>query len=115
MTGDDLVTFTARDTDLVAQVRAPRLLDPLVVERLIADLRAALDAQPQGRLVLDLTAVRHLSSSFLGQLVLLRRDLDETGRDALIVGARETLLHLFKVTGLKRLFRFGDRLAEGAA
>ncbi len=66
------------------------------------------------RIALDLSAVQFVDSSGLGAIVSTRKQLGSTG-DLVIGGACETLLSMFKLTRLDKVFRIFDQPDDAVA
>jgi anti-anti-sigma factor len=93
----------------VAEVTLVRLLDRNirdgeVVRALGRDLTRMLEQLGRHRLLLDLSAVEHLSSEFLHVLLQLHRRAQELGGWVALCGLRAGIAEVFALTGLGRTF-----------
>jgi anti-sigma B factor antagonist len=66
-------------------------------------------------LVLDLSGVLHLDSYSLGTFLALRDKVRRQGGTVGLVCRQPSLLRLFRITNLDRLFRFYDSIGQFAA
>lgn len=67
-----------------------------------------------GTLVIDLTGVWFLDSTALGVLVGVHKRLLESGGTLQLICPRESLLRIFRLTGLDRVFAIHASLAAAA-
>lgn len=91
-------TISRRERILVAEVAAPRLFDPMLVDRLDHDLRAAVGEDDD--LILDLSRVRYISSAMLGRMVMLWMAAQKRGRRVVLSGVTGTLAEILRIAGL---------------
>ncbi|MCW2780687.1 MAG: anti-sigma-factor antagonist [Marmoricola sp.] len=84
-------------------------VDIAVVETLLAEARACLNADVSG-LVIDLGGVTFIDSSGLGALVRLRNEAAQTEKNIALAHVPPAVARLFEVTGLTGIFptRAGD-------
>jgi anti-sigma B factor antagonist len=59
-------------------------------------------------LEVDLAGVPMVASAGLSALIAVRRECERQGVDLQLRGARPSVLRIFELTGLARIFRFGD-------
>lgn len=91
-------TITRQGTVVVAEVAAPRLFDPTLVDHLDQDLHAAVGDSDD--LILDLTRVRYISSAMLGRMVMLWMAAQKRGRRVVLSGVTGTLAEILRIAGL---------------
>ncbi|MBI4514664.1 MAG: STAS domain-containing protein [Deltaproteobacteria bacterium] len=100
------------------EVLVVRPVDKRLDARLAGGFRAQLAelvAAGHHRLVLDVHDVEFIDSSGLGALVAIRKQLGDSGELA-ICGARETVMSMFKLTRLDKVFEiFADEREAVAA
>jgi len=94
-------------------VTVVELLDEEILEEgtinTIADsLFAVVADNPEIKLLLSFERVRHLSSSALGTLIRLNKRVEESNGMLKICHLRKSLLEIFKITKLNRLFDIYD-------
>jgi len=94
-------------------VTVVELLDEEILEEgtinTIADsLFAVVADDPKIKLLLSFERVRHLSSSALGTLIRLNKRVEENNGILKICHLRKSLLAIFKITKLNRLFDIYD-------
>lgn len=100
----------------VVTVLRPRLLDPETVEAFDAQLRAIRAESPRAPLVIDLGQVRFVSSSLLGQLVMLWREAQSEGAVVALAGVSHGLQQLLRITDIDRIITvFPDAAAAVSA
>jgi anti-sigma B factor antagonist len=97
---------------LVVSVLEKRL-DARAAPRFRDKLNELVDAG-QRRVVVDLSAVEFVDSSGLGALVALLKQLDGDG-GLVICGARETVMSMFKLTRLDKVFQILATADEAVA
>jgi N-acetylglucosaminyldiphosphoundecaprenol N-acetyl-beta-D-mannosaminyltransferase len=68
------------------------------VETAISEFRAALDSQK--RLLIDLSATRRIDSRFFGLLLMLRKQLESSGRRLVLTGISPRIARLFRRNGV---------------
>jgi anti-sigma B factor antagonist len=67
------------------------------------------------RLVVDLERIGFMDSSGLSALVTARKRMQEADGEIAIVCRQDSVLKVFTVTGLDRVFRIADSVAEATA
>jgi len=65
--------------------------------------------------VLNFAGVNYLNSSNLAKLLKLRKKLHANGRKLVLCGVDTNVWGIFMVTGLDKVFRFEDNLANALA
>jgi len=106
----ELEISTARDGD-VCIVRVAGEVDVYTSPQLKATLVAA-SGDGCAVTVVDLDKVGFIDSSGLGVLVGALRRAREAGGDLRIVSARDTVVKIFRITGLDRVFPVYSTLDE---
>jgi anti-sigma B factor antagonist len=81
---------------------------PMFRDKLIDFVRAGHD-----RIVLDISQIEFIDSSGLGALVSVLKQV--TGGDLVVCGARDTVMSMFKLTRLDKVFRMVPRPEDGLA
>jgi anti-anti-sigma factor len=100
-------SITRRGRVVLAQVHVARLFDPALIDRLDRDLRATITEQDE--VVLDLGAVRFISSAMLGRMVMLWLASQRRGRRVVLCGITGTLGEILRIAGLhQRVEIFAD-------
>ncbi|HEX2572763.1 MAG TPA: STAS domain-containing protein [Polyangia bacterium] len=109
---------TMNDGVMVVHVKSPRV-DAASAHEFRAAI-ADVAARGHTRLIVDLSAVQFIDSTGLGALVSALKLLGRDGR-IVVVGARESVATLFRVTRMDKVFRMHlsnteaiAALAEGA-
>lgn len=97
--------FKDRDDVVVANLRLGTILDQSLIERIGAELQAAvLEAAATRKLVLNFQQVQFMSSAMLGKLVLLQKKC-KTDKVALkLCGISPNVMEVFTITKLNKLF-----------
>ena len=102
-----LVIQSIRDVTIV-RFQESSILDTLLIQRISDELNHLVDAKYKRKLLLDFTDVKFLSSSALGVLVALKKKSDAIKGEVVLCGLRKDLRKIFKITSLKKLFKFAD-------
>ena len=87
-----------------ARINAEKL-DSSTVEALGRAFSRLPDAMQGRQLVLDLGAVRYLSSEPLGKLIALHSAMRAAGKELVLDNVREAVYEIFAVTRLTRIFQ----------
>ena len=88
-------------------------LDLAVMPQLLSSLN---DLGTRGdRLIIDLSGVKFIDSSSIGELIAFDARLRERGAMLAITSAQENLRRIFRTRGLVPLLCFFDSLSEAAA
>lgn len=95
---------------LIVEVAVPRLFDPMLVDRLDHDLRAAVGEHDD--LILDLSRVRYISSAMLGRMVMLWMAAQKRGRRVVLSGVTGTLAEILRIAGLHQRVHVHSNVAE---
>ncbi len=88
------------------------ILDVVTIQQLGKELSDVVAAAPAGRVILDFSDVRFLSSQALGVLVSLQRQADKSKTNLVLCSIRPEIVRIFKITNLDRIFRFFPGRAE---
>ena len=88
----------------VVELLLPDALDPLDFDRLNDSLLTAIDANPSGTWVLDLTHTTYMGSAVLGLLVNLRQRIKASHGQLALCSLSAALLGVFHACSLQRLF-----------
>jgi anti-sigma B factor antagonist len=80
-----------------------------------AQERILAEAQPAGKLLLDLSGVPYMSSAGLRVLLLVYRTVSDQGGRAVLVGLSEDLKNTMSLTGFLDFFAHKDSLEAGIA
>lgn len=88
----------------VLELRFPPQLDSGEFDLLNEAVLAALAAQPDGRWVLDLSALSYMGSSLLGLMVNVRQRVLQAGGQLALCGLSPQLMRIFMTCCLERLF-----------
>jgi anti-anti-sigma factor len=102
----DFLLVQRYDKIVLAEVKKERLLDPAAITSLGEALIAECDRTAKISLVIDVTEVGYLSSAMIGKLVAVHKAAKVSKGRVAIVGLKPTLLQMFKVTQLDKLFQF---------
>jgi anti-anti-sigma factor len=88
----------------VAELLDEEILEEGTIDTIADSLSAVVADNPGIKLLLNFTRVRHLSSSALGILIQLNKQVEESNGTLKICHLRKSLLEIFKITKLNRLF-----------
>jgi anti-sigma B factor antagonist len=89
---------------LVVDVLERRVSEPQVVRELSGELFRAIGDERSLQVVLDLSRVRHVSSSALNALIDLQDRLTAAGRKLRLCGLQPDVAEIFRITQLDRHF-----------
>lgn len=98
---------------MIAEVVLSRLFDPLMVDRLDHEVRAAVGERDD--LIIDLTRVRYISSAMLGRMVMLWMAAQKRGRRVVLSGVTGTLAEILRIAGLHQRVHVHRDVAEALA
>lgn len=96
----------------IASFRDSSILDVVTIQQIGKELGDVVAGLGTGKLVLDFTDVRFLSSQALGTLVSLQRQADSVGARVVLCSIRPEIVRIFKITNLDKVFRFFGGRAE---
>jgi anti-sigma B factor antagonist len=97
------------DVDLVEGIllvcfTAPRIVQEEDIQATFEQLQAAADEKPGREFVLDFRKVQFLSSSVLGRLVVLQKNVVAGGGRVVLCGIAKEILEVFRITKLDKFF-----------
>ena len=105
------VTEIVIESDLVlARVIIPTL-DEETVRQALTEIRAAIDANPQSAVILDLSRVTFIPSLSLGALVRLASDARTKKQRLILAGLAPDVRQVFLYTRLDRVFEMQASVA----
>jgi anti-sigma B factor antagonist len=90
-------------------------IDIATVPELRRRIRAEIDANPGADICLDLSGLTFIDSTGLGVLVGSLKHARLQGGDVWLAEMPPTILNVFKVTGLTKVFRITEGTDQGAA
>ncbi len=91
------------DVTVVSFIQS-RILDAVNIERISDELMALVEKTDRPKLILDFGYVEYLSSAVLGKLITLYKRVREHKGGVRLCGIRESILEIFKITRLNRVF-----------
>lgn len=91
---------------ILVRVEKDRVLDLPVINSIGAELTTLLDRHAKPSVVLDLGAVRYLSSAMVGKIIAFYKGVVQLKGRLAISGVGADLMPLFKITQIDRLIRF---------
>ena len=103
--------ITSSHDEGLCVVRLAGEVDVYTAPKLKEALAAAMD-EGCGRIAIDLEAVDFMDSSGLGALVGGLRRAKEASVDMVVVGPREQILKVFRITGLDKVFPVFDSIED---
>jgi len=92
----------------VANFRAQKLLDDLLIQQMGDELYQLADSEPGIKLLLNFSGVAFLSSSVLGKLISLNKKCKANQGKLKFCEMDPKIYELFTITGLNRLFSIHD-------
>jgi anti-anti-sigma factor len=105
--------FTERDAACVVDFRDETVLDPKSVPAVTEDLYDLVDNRKFAKILLDLSAVRFLSSPMIGTLVALHKKTLDHGGQVVLCGLSGNLYRVFQVSRLTTVLRFAPSVEAG--
>lgn len=108
----EFLVVQAYENIVLARIEKDRLLDSTAITSVATDLIKLTDRYPRISLVLDLEAVSALSSAMLGKLVALHKAVVVNKGRMTLAGVKPTIMPLFTVTKLDKLFTFAPTAQE---
>jgi anti-sigma B factor antagonist len=88
------------------------MYESALVQEIGAELHSLLHEPTRKRMLLDFSRVQYLSSSMIGQLVKLQRDLDAAKGQLKLTGLGPVLLDTFRIGHFEPLFAIYDDRAS---
>lgn len=88
------------------------MFEASLIEDIGAELRCLLTDLNHKRILLDFTHVQYLSSSMLGQLARLAKDIKAAGGQLKLTGLGPVLLDTFRISHFESLFSIYDSEAS---
>ena len=101
-----IVTF--QEDVLVVEFTDRRIVDHDAICEIHEQLSALLVQRPGSRVLIDFSAVDHLSSSALGFLVSFAKRLDQTGGELKLCKIHPQIYEAFVITRLNQVFEIHD-------
>jgi len=105
--GSHLIVQTYAGVTVVT-VDSSVILDAAQIQKMSEELYQLVDDQARGRIILDFSKVRMLSSQAIGMLLSLRKKSESIKGEAVLCGIRADLHKVFKITQIDKLFKFFD-------
>ena len=105
MSADGLVISKVQGATVV-QLTVPSILDGAAIDSLGSALYALVDEQACRRLIVDFRLVGFLASQMIGVLVALDNKARSIKGKVILVGMRESLMKVFKITRLDKRLSF---------
>ena len=90
----------------IASFKDSSILDVVTIQQIGKELNDVVSGLGKGKLILDFTDVRFLSSQALGTFVALQRQADAAGAKIVLCSIRPEIVRILKITNLDKVFRF---------
>ncbi len=94
---------------LVVRILESVLSDPMLLEQCQQELARLDSSKP---IVLDMSALAYVGSSFMGALLHMHRQAQAQGGAFVLFGVKESFEHVMRVLKLEKLFRVADTMEE---
>jgi len=107
------LVVTEKDGVCVVDFRDESVLDGKAVPAITEDLYDLVDDRGHAKILLDLSAVRFLSSPMIGTLVALHKKAVDRGGEAVLCGLSANLYRAFQVSRLDTVLRFAASAQAG--
>ncbi|ACM23227.1 Putative anti-sigma factor antagonist [Thermotoga neapolitana DSM 4359] len=75
-------------------------------------LRNLVSSTDKKKIVLDLSSVSYMDSAGLGTLVVILKDAKINGKEFILSSLKESILRIFKLTHLDKIFKIVDTTEE---
>ncbi len=108
------LVVTEKDGACVVDFRDESVLDGKAVPAVTEDLFDLVDNRGHAKILLDLSAVRFLSSPMIGTLVAMHKKAVDRGGEAVLCGLSANLHRVFQVSRLDTVLRFAASAQAGA-
>lgn len=102
------LTIEEVDGVTVATFNDAKILEDQLIQQLGSELLEAAAGTTNGKLVLDFSKVKFMSSAMLGRLVMLRRRCNEAKVDVKLCSLADNLKEVFKIVNLHKMFDIVD-------
>jgi anti-sigma B factor antagonist len=96
---------SAQDGVTVVELTERRILDELAISEIGDQLKGLIAQAPTPRMIVDFTAVAHMSSSALGMLITLHKHVREKGGQLRLCGIGPAIYEVFVITRLNEIFQ----------
>lgn len=93
---------------LVVSFSAAKVLDQSVIEAVGNELKEMVGRAEDGKLLLNFSGVKFLSSSMLGKLIVTYKECQKAKVDLKLSNIAPEILEVFKLTKLDRLLKIYD-------
>ena len=107
-----LFVITEADRVHIAELFLSDTLDVMEFDQINEGLLKAVDLDPAGRWVLDLTATTYMGSAVLGLLVNIRQRIKQAKGQLTLCGLSPRLEQIFRACCMERLFTIVKSRAE---
>lgn len=95
---------------LVVTVRGD--VDAYNSAKLKEELKKLISSTDKKKIVLDMSSVSYLDSAGLGTLVVILKDAKMNGKEFILSSLRESIMKVFRITHLDKIFKIVDTLEE---
>ena len=104
MLSNDTVKIEQQGNVIVAYLLCEKILDDETIVEIEESISASVKSAQAINLILDFTAVKFLTSSFLGYLIRLSKIVDESKGQLRLCGIEDKIQGIFKITRLDKIF-----------
>ncbi len=103
-----------QDGDIrIIELKDRKILEELQIRQIEERLSELVEAEATPKLLLDFSAVEHLSSAALGVLITLNKQVAEHQGQLVLAGIHPQIYEVFKITRLNRLFSIQPTAEDG--
>lgn len=99
----------------IVEFTSNKILDEANIQEIGQGLGVLIDERPNPKLLLDFSAVDHLSSAALGMLINANKRVKEKNGQLRLTNIKPQIYEVFVITKLNKLFRILPTRAEGLA
>ena len=102
---------TRQGVTTVLQITAENVVNTIVVDELGSEIDLLIDQDPEPRFAIDFHNVQHVSSLFLGKLVMFHKKIEAKGGMLVLMNVNPEIAQILSLTGIDKRIRI---LREGA-
>lgn len=104
MNKPDYVKFEVSGNVAIAELQTAKILDEEVINQIENQIDKQMNDLAMVSLVLDFSRVQFLTSSFLGYLIRLQKNISDNKGQLRLCGINEKIEGIFKITRLDKIF-----------
>ncbi|NBX37369.1 MAG: anti-sigma factor antagonist [Planctomycetes bacterium] len=107
--------FTVQGSVLVVEFADRDVLDEAAIRQINSELIRQIEAAKTSNVLICFNGVEHLSSAALGTLITVNSLVKKRGGQLRLSNIKSTILEVFRITKLDRLFQISDSADQALA